>query len=70
MDEIKKASSKHVQTVETHLTALQDLNHVLSLQLNKTEYMSSSFIKKDLVPRLKDLILQTSALITVSQLEY
>lgn len=69
MDKVKKATPKQVQTVKVYLTAMQDCYESLFLALRKTEYMSSSFVKKDLTPRMRELILQTGELIQISQWE-
>ena len=69
MDEIKPITTKQQQRVDTHLSALQDVHQGLMLQLKKVEYMDNSFVKEDLIPKLKELIIQTSELTVVSQLE-
>ena len=69
MDEIKTITPKQQQRFDTHLNALQDVHHGLILQLKRVEYMDNSFVKENLIPKLKDLIIQTSELTVVSQLE-
>jgi len=69
MDEIKTTTPKQQKRFDTHLSALQDVHHVLMLQLQHVEYMENSFVKNDLIPKLKELIIQTSELTVVSQLE-
>ncbi len=69
MDEIKTTTPKSQQRLDTHLRALQDVHHGLMLQLKRAEYMENSFVKEDLIPKLKELIIQTAELTVVSQLE-
>ena len=70
MDEIKAPNPKQLPKVMEHLDALQDLNQSLVLRLSsKARYMDNSFLKNDLLPKLKELILKTSELELSASLE-
>ena len=69
MGKVKKATPKQVHIVRAYQTGLEERTKTLFLELRRTESMSSSFVEKDLKPRMKEGLLQLGALIQISQWE-
>lgn len=69
-----KATITNDQTkrVEYYLRLLEDLNQKIYLDHQpggKLRFRSKSYVKRDLIPRLESLILDASALLSLSSME-